>query len=74
LVAVLKPKVRVPVATAPEAMSAGTEKAAIVTAETAPAASAGSTAMVGAAVSTMRPPALEVETVYIPAAWELPTV
>jgi len=73
LVAVLKPKVRVPVTTAPVVMSAGTEKAAIVTAETAPAASAGSTAMVGAAVSTIAP-ALEVQTVYIPAAWELPTV
>jgi len=51
LVAVLKPKVRVPVTTAPGTMSAVTEKTADLTAETAPAASAGSAAIVVAALS-----------------------
>ena len=68
----MKPKVRVPVDRVPGTMSPGTEKAAVDTADTAPAANAGRFPMVVPAASMLT--VVLVVTVYFDAAWELPTV
>lgn len=72
-VAVVNPKVRVPVEVVPGTMSAGTEKAAVETADTAPAANAGRVPMDVLVVSIV-PALFDVLTVYDAAGWELPTV
>jgi hypothetical protein len=71
-VAVVKPKVRVPVEVVPGTMSPATEKAAVETADTAPAANAGRFPMVVPAASM--PTVVLVDTVYFDAGWELSTV
>ena len=71
-VAVVKPKVRVPFEVVPGTMSPATEKAAVETADTAPAAKAGRVPKVVLAASM--PTAVLVDTVYFEAGWELPTV
>lgn len=72
-VAVVNPKVRVPAAEVPGTMSAGTEKTAVETADTAPAANAGRVPMVVLVVSIV-PALFDVLTVYIAAGWVVPTV
>lgn len=57
-VAVLKPKVRVPVVEVPGTISPGTEKAANAAADTAPAANAGRVPIVVLAVSITTVPAV----------------
>ena len=71
-VAVAKPKVRVPVEVVPGTMSPATEKVAEETPDTAPAANAGRFPMVVPAASMLT--VVLVDTVYIDAGWELPTV
>ena len=71
-VAVVKPKVRVPVEVVPGTMSPATEKAEVETADTAPAAKAGR-ALKDVLVESM-PTVVSVVTLYFEASWELPTV
>ncbi len=68
----VKPKVRVPKEVVPGTMSPGRENAAVETADTAPAANAGRFPIVVLAASMAT--VVLVDTVYIEAGWELPTV
>ena len=70
----MKPKVRVPVDKVPGTMSTGTEKEAVDTADTAPAAKAGRVPKVVLAASRSTLKLVPVDTVYIEAGCELPTV
>ena len=72
VVAVVKKKLRVPVEVVPGTMSPATEKEAGETADTAPAAKAGKVPK-DVLVESMSTVVL-VDTLYLEAGWELPTV
>jgi hypothetical protein len=71
---VLKPEVSVPVEVVPGTMSPATEKAAVETADTAPAADAGRVLIVVLAASMFTLKLVPMDTVYFEAGWELPMV